>query len=755
VAEQNTEADADEVPAPDVMDSAEPWDNDAYEITVDPSDTEETAIPERSEQTISDIDLGDAREEPAQRPKATGLGDSPKADKEEAERQVIQVNNHFYSGVNAEGGTFGVQDGGERRDGGRRRVTGKIREADIKEVVSRYAKPACFAEAVQKLRDQRVIVIEGRPDVGRRAGAINLLREVTSKNLVVLSPALTLRDLAEREYTEGYGYLVIDRMRDRNAADLEFTWSSVSEQVRDAKAFLVITSTFVGATVSSAAVPHVTWECPPAEDVLRAQLAGQENLDAVVQELLTELPDECALARLVALARMMRDERLSPAEALKRLNENAGRDVREWFAGKPSHRAVVEVAALCFLEGTDVRTFEMLLGDLHESMARHVSGKRAKAAVSKKDADVFVEREARVDGSGLLDVRDVPSGVGTIRNVVFKDEAYRRFVLDELWRSRATLFWDAIREWLAVAVGVSGDDIAVASGLAWLACASVNEVERSFLEPWAAGLIGWPGQVTATYVLWYMCHREGLAPIALQTAVRWARDRDINRQWTAAVAFGGELGMCFPSDAINKLWQLTSQKTELWPTGCTALACLFATLSDDEYGDASTVLNLLDIKMATFGTGTGTGKKPMPAKQLLRMRSLTMSACLSVFAVNSIRNRHPAIFDYLYENPARTAMIARIWAGVIIFRPLRWEAFKALRRGLHALRDISNDPPATARAFGSALSEALPPHERLPFKNDFLRVDELLRRGHKESPAEVLLACLDAIAVKNHPGGTK
>jgi hypothetical protein len=178
-------------------------------------------------------------------------------------------------------------------------------------------------------------------------------------------------------------------------------------------------------------------------------------------------------------------------------------------------------------------------------------------------------------------------------------------------------------------------------------------------------------------------------------------------------------------------------------------------LSDDEYGDASTVLNLLDIKMATFGTGTGTGKKPMPAKQLLRMRSLTMSACLSVFAVNSIRNRHPAIFDYLYENPARTAMIARIWAGVIIFRPLRWEAFKALRRGLHALRDISNDPPATARAFGSALSEALPPHERLPFKNDFLRVDELLRRGHKESPAEVLLACLDAIAVKNHPGGTK
>jgi hypothetical protein len=699
-----------------------------------------------------DIDVGGNRKGPSRNPGS----DKSSAEQPDTEHQVTQITYHFYSGVDAPEGVFGVQDGSERRAGGQRRVTGKLAADEIEAMVTRYAEPACFADAVAGLRKQNVIVVEGRPGSGRRAGAINVLRQVTSQALVVLSPSLSVRELAERKYDEGCGYLVVDRIRDRDRADLEFSWSNVREQVREAKAYLVITSSVVG-TAATSAVPHVTWDRPPAEKVLRAQLAGTEEPDAIVRELLVALTEDCSLANLAAVARMIREDGFAPAEALKRLHADAGREVRQWFAENPDHREVVAAAALCFLEGTDVRTFETMLDRLHEVMAEHVSGKRAKATVLKKDADVFVERESRLHGTGLLDVRDVPWGAGTIQHVVFKDEAYRRHVLDELWRTRSIQFWDAIREWLAVAVAVDGDDIAVASGLAWLACSSVVEVERSFLEPWAEGIIGRPGQVTATYVLWYMCHREGLAPVALRTAVRWACATDVDRQWTAALAFGGELGMYFPSDAVNRLWQLLSRKTELWPVGCTALACLFATLSDDEHGDPSTVLNLLELKMSTFGTGAGRpdAKKPMPAAQLTRMRNLTMSACLSVFAINSIRTGRPAIFEHMFAHQERIQTIARIWAGLIIFRPLRWEAFRALRRGLHALRDISADPPATARMFGAALADALPPDERQLFKDEFLKVDERMRRGQKKPPAEVLLACLDAITVEIHPGGTR
>jgi hypothetical protein len=216
--------------------------------------------------------------------------------------------------------------------------------------------------------------------------------------------------------------------------------------------------------------------------------------------------------------------------------------------------------------------------------------------------------------------------------------------------------------------------------------------------------------------------------------------------------------VCFPSDATNKLWQLISHKVALWPAGCTALACLFATLND-ENGDAGTVLTLLDIKMSTFGTGTGNaGKGPMPARQLQRMRELTMRACLTVFAFDGFRTGRPAVFEYLDRHagtPQRLAVIARIWAGVIVYRPLRWEAFRELRRGLHALRDISEDPTDVARAFGAALAEALPPGERRQFKDDFMWVDERMRQGQKEPPAEVLLACLDAISPKTHRGGAR
>lgn len=747
---------------------------------VDAEEITNPAEPETATQMTEETEAGpgtqkDTDDKPAEQPKKADTGpeidlggtdgastDAPKGKKPKDTLAdpvtITKVTNVFYAGVDAPGGTFGINDGGAgRRAGGRRRVTGKMSDTDVEAAVRRYAEPACFEDAIANLRSGRILVVEGVPGTGRRAGALNLLRQVTLSTLVVLSPTYSLRELAEREYDEGCGYLILDRIRDRDRerADLEFTWSNVKDQVTEAKAYLVITSSFVGSAATDS-VPHVSWTAPPTGEILRAQLDGVENLEEKLRELLALLPEACSLASLVAIARVIRDEGMTPVEAMKKVDENAGRRVREWFAGKPDLREVMAATALCFLDGTDLRTFEGLLQQLSTVMASHLDGKKAKTAVLKRDADLFHDRETLLLGNGLLDVRDVPWRAGTIRNVVFKDDAYRHHVLDHLWQTRSKHFWDPVREWLAGAIAVAGDDVAVAGGLAWLACASIDEVERSYLDPWSAGLIGLSGQVTSAYVLWMMCHREGLAPVALQTAVRWAGDRDLDRKWTAALAFGGELGVYYPADAVNRLWQLASQNDELWQVSCAALACLFVILRDDEAGDPNIVLNLLDIKMKTFGVGSGRGdaKRPMPAKQLIRLQALTMSACLSVFAADSFRTGRPAVFEYLVKEPGRIAAIARVWAGVIIYRPLRWRAFKELRRGLHALRDIdSKQATATARAFGSALSEALPPSERRPFKEEFMQVDERLRKGEKKAPAEVLLACLDAIAVKTHPGG--
>nr|BFE63947.1 hypothetical protein GCM10020063_084730 [Dactylosporangium thailandense] len=696
-----------------------------------------------------DLDLGRVVEEQAK---------AARIENEKIREQVSNVNMHFYADVNATGAQFGVLDDGERRAGGQRKVTGKLAAAEVEAIVSTYAEPECFADTVAKLQRDRVVIIEGRPGLGRRAGAISLLRRVTREQIVVLSPLSSPQQLTERTYEQAKGYLVLDQVRERVRADLEFSWSSLRQQVQAAGAFLVITNDYVG--VAAGAIARVPWACPPVADVLRAHLAGRADLEEVVTCVLATLPEDASLAKVVALAAMIRDEGLTVEEALRKQDESAERQVREWFAGGPSQRELHAVTAACFLAGTDVRTYETLLELLHEIMARRVEGRTARSELRRRDTSIFGEREARLHDTSLIVMSDLPWRGGTIQRIGFKEPAYRRYVLAVLWRTQTIHFWNAVREWLDAAVATdAGDVTAISSGLAWLACCSVDEVQRSFLERWSKGDIGLPGQIMTAYVLWLLCHRDGLEPVALDTAVRWAQDKSPQRRWTAAVALGGELGMFFPADAVNGLWQLGSQTRDelLFTVSCIAMSNLFATLRDDEHGDPTIVLGLLEKKMTSFGTGDGRrpGKRPMPWNQLMHLRELTMLMTLSVLSARSFRTNRPAVAEYLYTDPDRMAQIARIWAGVLVYRPLRWEAFAALRSALHALRDISENPPETARAFGLALAAALPTSEREAFHDTFVRVDERLRKGRREPLAEVLVACLEAIAVKIRSRGAR
>ncbi|WP_426509644.1 hypothetical protein ACPPVO_02260 [Dactylosporangium sp. McL0621] len=716
----------------------------------EPAEPTEPAEPPADEpKETPDLDLGRVVED---RARATH------AESEKIREQVSNVNMHFYSEVNATGAQFGVLDDGERRAGGQRKVTGKLSAAEIDAITSTYAEPECFPDTVAKLQQDRVVVIEGRPGLGRRAGAISLLRRVTRGEIVVLSPLNTPQQLAERVYEAAKGYLVLDQVRERGRADVEFSWSSLRQHVDAAKAFLVITNDYVG--VAAGSIARVPWSCPPVAEVLRAHLAGHPDLEQIVAAVLASLPEDASPAKVAALAARIRDEGLTVDEALRKQDESAQRQVREWFAGGPSQRELHAVTAACFLAGTDVRTYETLLELLHEIMAQRVEGRTARAELRRRDASIFGEREARLHDTSLIVMSDVPWRGGTIQRIEFKEPAYRRYVLAVLWRSQTIHFWNAVREWLDAAVATdAGDVTAISSGLAWLACCSVDEVQRSYLDRWSTGAIGLPGQIMTAYVLWLLCHRDGLEPVALETAVRWAQDKVAARRWTAAVALGGELGMYFPSDAVNRLWQLGSQTRDdvLFTVSCIAMANLFTTLRDDEHGDPSIVLGLLEKKMASFGTGDGRrpGKGPMPWTQLVHLRDLTMLMTLSVVRTRSFRTARPAIAEYLYTDQDRMEQIARIWAGVLVYRPLRWEAFAALRAALHALPDISKEPSETARAFGRALAAALPTSEREAFQDTFIRVDERIRKGRREPLAEVLVACLEAIAVKIRPEGRR
>ncbi|MCY1142437.1 hypothetical protein OWR29_30940 [Actinoplanes sp. Pm04-4] len=645
---------------------------------------------------------------------------------------------NFNAAVDASNAVLGLANAG-RRSATAGKVTGKLPPDHVAAVVAGYARPDCFDQAAARLDSERLVVLEGTPGNGRRAGAIALLHEMKAKPLVVLAPSLTLRELAERVYNKGCGYLVVDRMSERNTNDSAFTWSSVRDQVSEAGAYLIVTT-----TTGVRGVAHFRWERPPAADVLTAQLRGQgldeEKAAAVVDEIGADLPQEVSLAGLAGVAEEVARDK-SPREALRSLRDNAAEEVSEWFAEDPDDRLVLRVAALCFLENVDVRTFEYAVEGLRDALVKRLPPKQGKALAKA----MLTHRGDRV---GLMDVKQMPAQIGTTSVVVFKDKAYRRCVLEELWRRRDNSFWDAIAEWLDDIVS-RGDSVPVASGLAWLACCAFGEVNHIYLGPWSWGRVGLYGQMTAIYILWFMCLRDAMAPVAIQTAASWAAGKDLDQRWCAVVAFSGDLGLTSPVESANQLWrQLTAGTDDLQASACRALAQLFAHLSDDAGTDARAVLALLEPKMIKYGPGGNVER--MRAADFVRMRTLTVAATLAVLEASSLETGRPAIIEYFRDLPADSEMvdvIARLWAGVLRHQPHRRRAIQALRRSLRALRDVSDQPHEDARLIGAALARALPPHAHGPFRRDFNIVNDQMNRGQKDLSADVLLACLDAIAL--------
>ncbi len=260
----------------------------------------------------------------------------------------------------------------------------------------------------------------------------------------------------------------------------------------------------------------------------------------------------------------------------------------------------------------------------------------------------------------------------------------------------------------------------------------MSEVEEAYLQPWAVG--NWPGpaSLTATYVLWSMCHDDVLAAVALRIATHWATQGDPVRRGHAAIAFSGVLGVHYPTEATNRLWHLIVQASDS-TDAIFALAQLFATLAA---GDRQA------------GTGPGPagpadeGSPPRPA------------AAGPADAVNA----HGPV-DQGRRDPAfprspcscRPMGIAghrgRLWAGVLRYRPLRRSGLKALLEAAAAFAHVSSSPEEDAHALGDALAAALQADEYEPLATQLIDLQRHAKRRRWDSAGimQALLAALESL----------
>lgn len=641
--------------------------------------------------------------------------------------QLAGAVNQFNGPIYADGAQFGI---GPQRPARVKAAAGKLDDSDVRAELSHYVTPACYDTALGALRKDHVVGLHGDQGTGKRAGAIALLREVTSGPLYLLSPMNRLKSLAERDYTAGSGYIIADRIAEQRAADVDFTWRTVRDRVRDQGAYLVVTTTTSAGPGEVDAVAQVRWEPPDPRRVLRVRLAGIEDADEVVEQVLRAWPDGGRLTDLVAVADDLGDG-TPVAQALPKLDASLQDRVRTWFDDERAERDVLAATALAFLDGARQRTFESALGKLEVKLAETVVGAEPDAVDRPQPELVRQHRLKLYAPDSLIKVERIGSD-GVARHCPrFREPRYRRFVLGELWAREEAPFWDGVSAWLDEVMPEEG--LRVAAGLAELARYAFDEVD-DILAPWADGQRGWPGQTTATHVLWLLSYDDTLAPEALQLAAQWAGRGTPAERWTGAVALSGELGARYPHEAANRLWQLILQSHTVTGDAHVALAALFVTLTR-RTEDAGVVLTLLDGKARRLDKS---GVKPEFVRAATR-------AILSVLAARDRTSGRYVAIAYLCRAPDRAAPVeGRLWAAVLRNRPTRKRALTVLRAALDDLKHLCDDPIAVATSLGLAISAALPPGEADLLRADFAALEA---RTHKDSSplVEHLLAAISLL----------
>jgi hypothetical protein len=589
-----------------------------------------------------------------------------------------------------------------------RRLTGPLLQEHVQHVLRRYVSPDGFVAAQRLLRLNRILILQGPEGIGKRTGALALLdAQRLEGEIVALSPALRMDEIARNDFKPGRGYVVQDWAGEPSGVNsLAFSLQALRSMLAEKGAYLVITTgeSSHGGSLRDFAV---RWEAPDSTALVDAYLRDQP-IDAETRLRIGERFAACRTPRTIA---DFADRSAgASADRLEELLLESERDeVARCFDDDPDAAWVAFVAALAFMHGLRESAFERALATLRKRLWQprpHVSdldeddGEPALEGVLEQTRSIRAQmplvavREAQRDGTAAA-----PG-----RRLAFASATYRERVLEELWRRYDHQFWDPVIAWLKELV--KGDDtetqLSVSAGVALLAGAAAEEVRAELLEAWAAG--DHNERVVASYAIWWLALRDASAVYALATATDWAQGSNAERKATAILCLSGELGVRFPGEAFRWLWHLSHSDPGTADLGRRAIAGLFRACAAAADEPDPSVLSHLATRLRGVRAPGASGT------------SINVVLRIINHVVTVQADREPAVAVLLGRKPAAAMQLGPLWAEALLSRPFRGEALSALRETLRSLHRAEST--GAIAVLGQAIVAALPPHELPVLKRD-------------------------------------
>jgi hypothetical protein len=455
-------------------------------------------------------------------------------------------------------------------------VSGQLNPSEIAMTVDVYVETAGYQRALKILREKHILILSGDADMGKRSAAIRLLESFHQETIFEIAP--TLEDLTAFRCQPRQGYLWNTPAAEKIASLSRFALDQISREQKEQESHLVITLTKGLRITSEAAREYLLeWnECPDGAAVVDKHLAwhlknesedvqaeaadirGREEIEVLANDKARRPSQSGRLAELLVQAAR---KELSVEELLTSFANLNRQDAQIWFERHPQLNQQLQMVALAVLHGSSFQKIISASKDLRAYLAPgETPGADAKATQTAEVELSISIRQWLSEFEAKVVIREISAEYGrsTIEAVVFNKARFQSAVLAYVWQElqhwRTPLF-----NWL-VEMGESDNleyRIAAAMALSEISqYYAFEDVLREAVSPWAKA--DEPDQRRlAAFILMLQGLEKDLSAQVLGLLRHWAKTPGNWRlQWTAATAYGTELGLAYPELAVRDLYEV-------------------------------------------------------------------------------------------------------------------------------------------------------------------------------------------------------
>ncbi|MEU0006512.1 hypothetical protein ABZ079_20115 [Streptomyces sp. NPDC006314] len=611
-------------------------------------------------------------------------------------------------------------------------LSGVVRPEEITKLADVFRGCPSFEEALARLRADKVVILSGGRDTGRRSAALMLLHRVSGGTVRSLIQPRSLSALLD-QLDRADGYLLVNFAVGRSKPLREPHMLGLRERLERSGGHLVIT---VEPSAALDDIPFVRWEPPRTEEMLQAHLtphvgdAGWQELCGLgrVKEFLAGQHQPAAIEefaqRLIAVRRGEADEQTLAAYSEQAIEAQVSR----WLTDE--QRQLLDKAFLISLAVFDKAPYAVAaeLGDVLYTRLQQTADPRERPVIP-----VFgVSREDRLalaHAHGYHGTEVTEWGVVSQFIAEFREERMAGTLLEAVWNLHPSAR-PALVEWIS-RLADDGRPLVrtrAAAATARLAAADFSSAMAHLIEPWADDQVpdSW---LTAANALTLAHLLEVRTVLPLLRA--WCTGEVESRRWTAIRAYG-LLGPVVPEETLNVLLDTVRQqpdpvdeKDELTEAGhqfADALELLLLAVREP-------VLSVLSERLGHERT----------------VRSYAVHAFLHACEQTEEPDDRPLVLHWYAQalatdDLATARHLAAFWKAMLADRTCSGHALKTLAGWVRR----ADGEPETESALASLLPAitAEPPNDR--------RVGHLLRtlRDSRVSPSTAAARLLDHLS---HP----